>query len=293
MHLMRSAALLVLFALSACGGSGSTDQATPVAGLPGTGAVPPQVRFVNGDLRIGTIDLSVQPPPTSTVTVARLPYAQATDFFAFPNFITVTVRPGGSGPSGGVLAVCVLPQLANGTAYSVVIADRVGVPSCMVFSDANYTATGQYRMHYAAADAAITTFGVASLAYGISTAVGGPLLMQGIAPLGGFVNTQNVPTSSPTLGNQVFAGTVAWAVAPVTSPGAALVPLAELSLAGVYQPGTFVQPDPSGVLPFQTFVGESLYAIDCTTLAIGALPGSNLLTCGPAAIALIGVFDTR
>ena len=34
-------------------------------------------------------------------------------------------------------------------------------------------------------------------------------------------------------------------------------------------------------------------AIDCTPLAIETVPGSNGSTCGPAAIALIGVFDTR
>jgi hypothetical protein len=293
MHLMRFTALFAIFVLCACGGSGSTAPAIPVAGLPGTSAQAPNVRFVNGDLRIGAVDLSVQPPPTSTVTVSHLPYAQATDFIAFANFATVTVRPGGSGPFGAVLAVCVLPQLANGTAYSVVIADRNGVPSCMVFSDANYTVPGQYRMHYAAADAAIVNFGLGSIAYAVSTAVGGPLLMEGIVPLGAFVQTQNVPTSTRTLGNQVLSGGVAWAIARVTSPGAALVPLTELGLAGVFQPGTFVQPDPSGLLPFQTFIGVSLYAIDCTTLAIGMLPGSNLITCGPASIALIGVFDTR
>jgi hypothetical protein len=91
----------------------------------------------------------------------------------------------------------------------------------------------------------------------------------------------------------VPSGGVAFAIARVTSPGAMLVPLAELGLPGVYAPGSFVQPDPSGLLPFQTFIGVSLYAIDCTTLAVGMLPGSNAITCGSAAIALIGVFDTR
>jgi hypothetical protein len=291
MHLMRSAAFLATLVLCACGGGGSSAQPF-VTGVPGTGGLGPQVRFVNGDLRVGLIDLTVQPPPTTSVTITSLPYAQATDFFTASYSTIVTVRPSNSGPNGTVVAVCTLPPLTNGTVYSVVVADHNGFPSCMVFLDANYTAVRQYRIHHAAADAATFGFGLQSLAYGVATSVGGTLVMQGIAPLGAFVNTQNVPTTAGTLGNQALPDGTAFAVARVTSPGTTLVPLAELGVSGMFAPGSFVQPDTLG-LPFASFLGVSLYAIDCTPLAVGTLPGSNAITCGPTAIALIGVFDTR
>jgi hypothetical protein len=295
MHLMRYAALLAVLALSACAGGGSSTPFVSATGLPGTVVLGPQVRLVNGDLRVGLIDLTVTPtgPPNSALMVTQLPYAQATDFFTASAFSTVTMRPGGSGPFGTVLQVCTLPALVNNAVYSVVIADQTGIPNCMVFLDANYSGVGQYRVHYAAADAALVNFGLTSLAYGVATSLGATPLMQGVVPLGAFVNQQNIPTSSGTLRNQAPTGAAAFVIARVTSPGATLVPLAELSVRGVFAPGSFVQPDSLGVLPFRSYAGISLYAIDCTPSAIAAVPGSNAISCGPTAIALVGVFDTR
>jgi hypothetical protein len=330
-----SVALITVFAFSACSGNGSSVPAVPTplfttpnftvpsftpppfpapaatapsfpvpvfpaptfpaTVVPGTGVQGPQVRFVNGDFRLSTIDVTFTPgAPNVPSAIRNLPYAQPTDFFAAATFNTLTLRQGGTGAAGTPLAICTLPQLANNTAYSVVIADRIGAPNCMVFLDANYTAPRQYRVHHAADDAAITQFAVTNLAYGVSTSAGAPFVMQGTAPLGAFVTAQNVPTSAVTMGNQVPTGAGAtFVVARLVSPAATLEPLATLPLIAVFAPGTFVQPDSQGALPFAPFGGVSLYAIDCTPPAIAAIPGSNFITCGPTGIALIGVFDTR
>lgn len=329
------AALLAVLALSACSGSGSTVPTVPAPSftgpsfpapsftnpsfpapsftapsfpvpvfpvptfpatiVPGTGVQGPQVRFVNGDFKLSTIDLTFTPgAPNVSSAVTNLPYAQATNFFTASSFNTITLRQGGSGASGTLLAVCTLPQLANNTAYSVVVADRTGAPNCIVFLDANYTAPRQYRVHHAAADATIFQFAVTDLAYGVSSSSGGALAMQGVVTLGAFVPVQNVPTTAVTLGNQAPAGAgTTFVVARLVPPAATLAPLATLPLVGVFAPGSFVQPDSVGTLPFAPYAGISLYAIDCTPAAIAAVPGSNLLTCGPTGIALIGVFDTR
>jgi hypothetical protein len=330
-----SVALIPMLALSACSGSGSTVPTVPAPAftapnftvpsfttppfpapavtaasfpvpvfpaptfpatvVPGTGVQGPQVRFVNGDFRLSTIDVTFTPgAPNVSSAVRNLPYAQPTDFFAASTFNTLTLRQGGTGTAGAPLAICTLPQLANNTAYSVVIADRVGFPNCMLFLDANFTALRQYRVHHAAADAAITQFAVINLAYGVSTSGGAPFVMQGTVPLGAFVTAQNVPTTAVTMGNQAPTGSGAtFVVARLVSPASTLEPLATLPLVAVFAPGTFVQPDSLGALPFAPFAGISLYAIDCTPVAIAAIPGSNFITCGPAGIALTGVFDAR
>ena len=267
----------------------------PATTVPGTGVQGPQVRFVNGDFRLSAVDVTLTPgaPNVSTI-VKTLPYAQPTDFFTASIFNTITVRQGGTGGSGTVLAICTLPQLANNTAYSLVIADRTGAPNCMLFLDANYTAPQQYRVHHAAANAALTQFAVTNLAYGVAPSSGAAFVMQGTAPLGAFVIAQNVPTTAVTMGNQAPRGAgVTFVVARLVSPASTLEPLATLPLTAVFAPGSFVQPDDTGTFPLAPYAGISLYAIDCTPAEIAALPGSSRITCGPTGIALIGVFDTR
>jgi hypothetical protein len=292
MQLRRFAAafaLLGVFSLAACGGGSST--APFFANATGQQS---QVRFVNGDPKAGVLDMYVFASASSqgqSAAVTNLSYAQATDFTAQSSVSnTVTARVAGSGPSGSVVTSCNLPPLTNNTQYSVVIADKNGTPNCMLFQDANYGASAQYRFHFAAADAVAANAALGTVAYGVGT-TSATFTAQGTASLGGFVGG-TVPTVVGTTGNQAATTGAVFAMGTNASAGASATPLVTLQTASIFTPGAFTQPDAAGTLPFSTYAGTSLYAIDCTSVSIAAIGGATGIACTNG-IALIGVFDTK
>src|ERR1700737_2307255 len=152
MKLPRIAAFLAIptaLSLTACGG-GSTS---PFVNNATQGAA--QVRFVQGDPKIGALDIyfyQSSGAPTTSTAFANLAFGEASDYqqqTAVPN--TLVARVAGSASSSAAVTACNLPAITN-VNYSVVIADQNGTPNCMVFQDQNYSGTAQYRFHHSAAD---------------------------------------------------------------------------------------------------------------------------------------------
>lgn len=286
---LRSAALVAVPAallLSACGGgSGSSFLNTAAARTT-------QVRFVQGDPKVGALDIYFYQSAgaaTTTPAAANVPFGEASDYqqqTAVPN--TLVARAAGAAPSGPAVASCNLPSLAN-VSYSVVIADQGGAPNCMVFQDQDYSGTAQYRFHHAAADAVAANASLNSVSYGVGTTPAA-ITVQGTSALGGFIGSANPLTQSGSAGNQANATATVFGIAPSGANGSTATPTTTLNASSIFAPGTQTQPDTAGSLPFSPYVGVSVYAIDCTGPIAGA---TTAVPCGTNNIALIGVFDTK
>ncbi|MDB5040377.1 MAG: hypothetical protein JWN27_1103 [Candidatus Eremiobacteraeota bacterium] len=270
--------------LSACGGGSSS----PFVNNATQGTA--QVRFVQADPKFGPLDIyffQSAGSQTTTPAFSSLAFGEASDYqpqTAVPN--TLVARTAGSASSGPGVTACNLPPLTNAN-YSIVIADQNGAPNCMVFQDQNYSTTLQYRMHYAASlYAANSTF--ASVSYGVGTTPAA-FTVQGTSGLGGFVGTANPITQSGSTGNVALASGTVFGVGPTAAIGATATDLTSLNAASIFAPGSLTEPDTAGTLPFSTYAGVSLYAIDCTSTIAGT-PTPIVCRSG---LALIGVFDTK
>lgn len=289
MKLMRSAALVAVPAallLSACGGGSNSpfiNNATAKAA---------QVRFVQGDPKVGALDIYFYQSAgaaTTTPAAANVPFGEASDYqqqTTVPN--TLVARAAGSAASGPAVASCNLPPLTN-VSYSVVIADQGGTPNCMLFQDQDYSGTAQYRFHHAAADAVTANASLSSVAYGVGTSPAA-ITVQGTSALGGFIGSASPLTQSGSTGNQANATGTVFGVAPTAATGSTVTPSATLAASSIFAPGTLTQPDTAGTLPFSPYVGVSVYALDCTGPIAGA---TTPIPCSAGGIALVGVFDTK
>jgi hypothetical protein len=286
MKLMRSAALVAVPAallLSACGGGSNSPFVNTAV------AKKTQVRFVQGDPKVGALDIYFYQSAgaaTTTPASANVPYGEATDYqqqTAVPN--TLVARVAGSSPTGPAVASCNLASLSN-VSYSVVIADQGGTANCMLFQDQDYSGTAQYRVHHAAADAVAANAALNSVAYGVGTTPAA-ITVQGTSALGGFTGSANPLTQAGSTGNQANATGTVFGVAPTAATGTTVAPSATLSATSIFAPGTLTQPDTTGALPFSPYVGVSLYALDCLA------GGTTSIPCSPGGVALIGVFDTK
>jgi hypothetical protein len=288
MKITRLAALLAVpaaLSLAACGG-GSTSTFVNNA-TQGTA----QVRFVQGDPKLGAVDIyfyqsnASQPANATKTSVA---FGEATDYTpqtAVPN--TLVARAPGQ-TSGAAITACNLPAITN-TFYSVVIADQNGAPNCMVFQDSPYTNAPQYRMHHAASIAVANNSSLGTIDYGVGTAAAA-FTVQGTSTLGGFVGSQNPVTLAGTSGNQAAASGTVFGIGPSSvAVGSTDTATASLAASAVFAPDSLTQPDTAGTLNFAPYVGTSLYAIDCTGPITG---GSAAIPCN-GGVALIGVFDTK
>jgi hypothetical protein len=287
MTLPRIAAFFAIpaaLSLASCGG-GSTS---PFVNNATQGTA--QVRFVQADPKFGPLDIyffQSAGSQTTTPAFSSLAFGEASDYqaqTAVPN--TLVARTAGSASSGPGVTACNLPPLTNAN-YSVVIADQNGAPNCMVFQDQNYGATLQYRMHYAASlYAANPTF--ASVSYGVGTTPAA-FTVQGTSGVGGFVGTANPITQSGSTGNVALASGTVFGVGATAAIGATATALTSLSASSIFAPSSLTESDTAGSLPFSTYAGVSLYAIDCTS-AIAGTP--TPIPCR-GGLALIGVFDTK
>lgn len=293
MTLTRIAASLAVpaaLSLAACGG-GSTS---PFVNNATQGAA--QVRFVQGDPKVGALDIYFYQSagaPTTTAAAANVPFGEATDYqqqTAVPN--TLVARAAGSSSSSAAVTACNLPSMGSTISYTVVIADQNGAANCMVFQDANYSGTPQYRFHHAAVDAVAASASRATVAYGVGTS-SASFVAQGTSTLGGFVGSTTPITQSGSSGNVANAVGTVWGVGPSAAVGATVTPFSTLPVSSVFAPGSFTQPDTGGTLPFSpapaVYVGISLYLIDCLT----PIPGATTPIPCTAGTALIGVFDTK
>jgi len=271
--------------LAACGG-GSTS---PFINNATQGTA--QVRFVQADPKFGPVDIyffQSAGSQTTTPASSNLAFGEASDYqaqTAVPN--TLVARAAGSASSSAAVTACNLPPLTNAN-YSVVIADQNGAPNCMVFQDQNYSSTLQYRVHYAASLYAAANPTFASVSYGVGTTPAA-FTVQGTSGLGGFVGTSNPVTQSGSTGNLALASGSVFGVGPAAAVGATATALTSLPAASIFAPGSFTEPDTTGTLPYSTYVGASLYAIDCTT----TIPGTPAPIACRNGLALIGVFDSK
>ena len=289
MKALRLAALIAMPAtllLNACAGGSS--------GIVGGGGVPGQqanVRFVNGTPgTTGTsYDIYFQSTGSaspSSPLISALTYAESSDFKALPtaagDVIVQTAGQPAPSTGTGALASCPVPQFANNTNYSIVIGPG---PSCILFSDSNYTGSGnQYRFHDASSDAtaAIGT----TVAYGIATAPGVPgtstFAVLGTTQLGGASSYAAItPTTMGTT------AAVSFAVGP--NSGATSTATTILDASALTLPGSTTQPNAGNnnfTLP-SGYAGASIYAINC---GAPALPTGSHCSSG---VALIGVFDSH
>ncbi|MDB5094167.1 MAG: hypothetical protein JWO85_2268 [Candidatus Eremiobacteraeota bacterium] len=288
MTLPRIAACITIPAallLSACGG-GSTS---PFVNNATQGTA--QVRFVQADPKFGPVDIyffQSAGGQTTTPAFSGLAFGEASDYqaqTAVPN--TLVARAAGSASSSAAVTACNLPPLANAN-YSVVIADQNGAPNCMVFQDQNYSTTLQYRMHYAAALYAAANPTFATVSYGVGTTPAA-FTAQGTSGVGGFLGSTNPITQSGSTGNLANAAGTVFGVGPSAAAGATVTALTSLPATSIFAPSSFTEPDTAGSLPYSTYAGVSLYAIDCTS----AIPGTPAPIACRSGLALIGVFDSK
>ncbi len=288
MKLPRIAAYLAVpaaLSLAACGG-GSTS---PFVNNATQGTA--QVRFVQADPKVGALDVyffQSAGSQTSSAAFSNLAFGEASDYqpqTAVAN--TLVARSAGSASSSTAVTACNLPPLTNAN-YSIVIADQNGAPNCMVFQDQNYSATPQYRFHHAASIKAAANSALATVAYGVGTSAAA-FTVQGTSGVGGFVGSSNPITQSGSSGNQANATGSVFGVGASAATGTSATPLTSLSAPSIFAPGSLTQPDSAGTLPFSTYAGVSLFAIDCTTAIAGA---TTPVPCN-GGLALIGVFDSK
>jgi len=305
MKAFRLAALIAVPAtllLSACAG-GSSGIVGGGGGVPGQQA---NVRFVNGLPGTTSYDVYFQSngsAPPSSPLITALTYGEASDFKALPTVSgNVIVQTAGQpAPSTGTAALtsCPVPQFANNTNYSIVIATANTVPNCIIFNDSNYTGSAnQFRFHDASpnANAAIGT----TLSFGTATAPGTPaastFAVLSTATLGtpavGSGGATTFPVVTPTtLGTTT---SVSFAVGPFSSGVSTETASNTLDASALMLPGSTTQPNAGPpvnnnfTLPAGgSYAGASIYAINCGT---GTLPAGSHCVSG---VALIGVFDSH
>ncbi len=280
--------------LSACAG-GSSGIIGGGGGIPGQQA---NVRFVNGEPGATSYDIYFQSTGSSAPSsplISALTYGTASDFKPLPTVAgNVIVHTAGSpAPSTGApaLASCPVPQFSDNTNYSIVIATAAGsAPNCIIFSDANYTGSGnQYRFHDASSNAN-AAIGM-TVAQGTATAPGAPGItfavlgttQAGPAAVSNASYLVIAPTTMPTT------ATVSFAVGQYTNGVTTESASNTLDASALMLPGSTAQPN-SGTTNFTLpsgYAGASIYAIDCGT---GTLPPGSHCVSG---VALIGVFDTH
>lgn len=295
MKLTRLAALVAVpaaLSLAACGGGSSGVLGNNV----GTGGQTANIRIVNGSPDLGTnIDLYFQATgaaaPGSTANGAsttNVPYGQISPFFQEPITAgTVTVRSTGASSSSAALGglACPVPQLQTNGKYTVVIAGTGAGHTCRLFQDFDYNASGvQYRVHDAASSLG------AQIAYGSTNAgTAAPYNSSNVATLGSsavapaatYTAVQPAgPIQNPT-SDPVF-------VIGANTAGATIAPIDSLDSKSLFASGSLTQPNTAGSLNFPNTAGTSLFAIDCTSASVAAMPG---VQCNSGA-ALIGTFDT-
>ncbi|HWT07308.1 MAG TPA: hypothetical protein VN224_16195 [Xanthomonadales bacterium] len=293
MKLTRLAALAAVpavLSLAACSGGSSGVLGN---GL-GTGGQQANIRFVNGSPDLGSnIDIYLQatgtaaPSAPAAPSTTNMPYAQTSLFFSEPpTAYTAVVRSAGASSSSAALAglACPIPQLATNAKYTVVISGtNAGGHTCRLFQDFDYGTTAQYRVHDAASSLG------ASVAYG-TTVAGTPATFSA-------ANTATLGNSALTSGagfTQIQpAGPIANPASdPVfvigTQSGSNIAATDSLDAKSLFASGSLSQPNTAGSLNFPNTAGTSVFAIDCTTTAVAALPG---VQCNSGA-ALVGTFDT-
>jgi hypothetical protein len=299
MKAFRLAALIAVPAtllLSACAG-GSSGIIGGGGGVPGQQA---NVRFVNGEPGTTSYDIYFQSngsTPPSSPLISGLNYAEASDFKALPTVSgSVLVQTAGQpAPSTGAhtLASCPIPQFANNTNYSIVIATAQSALNCIMFADSNYTGSAnQYRFHDASPNA--TAAIGATLAHGVATAPGTPgtstFAVLGTTQLGAAAIGSGGQTAFPVITPTTMGTTTAVSFAVGPNSGATATAQNTLDASALMLPGSTTQPNAGNnnfTLPSGSYAGASIYAIDCGT---GTLPaGSHCVT----GVALIGVFDSH
>jgi hypothetical protein len=299
MKAFRLAALIAMPAtllLNACAG-GSSGIIGGGGGVPGQQA---NVRFVNGQSGTTSYDIYFQSngsTPPSSPLIKALPYAEASDFTPLPTVsgTVLVLTAGQAAPSTGAtaLASCPIPQFANNTNYSIVIATAQSALNCIIFNDSNYTGSAnQYRFHDASpnAAAAITT---AQVAHGVATAPGIPgtstFAVLGTTQLGTVAVGNGGATSFPVIVPTTMGTTtdVSFAVGP--NSGATSTAQNTLDASALMLPGSMSQPNTANnfTLPSGSYAGASIYAINCGS---GTLPTGSHCVSG---VALIGVFDSH
>jgi hypothetical protein len=261
----------------------------------GTGGQTANIRFVNGspdlgsniDVYLTAVGAAAAGAPAAPSTT-NMPYGESSLFIQEPNVAyTAVVRATGASASSAALAglSCPIPQLATNAKYTVIISGtNAAGHTCRLFQDFDYSTGVQYRVHDAAA-----TLG-ASIAYG-STNPGTP------APY----SSSNVATLGTSATAPAATFTAAQPAGPIQNPtsdvnfvigantaGATIAPIDTLDARNLFSSGSLTQPNTAGTLNFPGTAGTSLFAIDCTTAAVAALPG---IQCNSGA-ALIGTFDT-
>jgi hypothetical protein len=299
MKALRIAALIAMPAtllLNACAG-GSSGIVGGGGGVPGQQA---NVRFVNGQPGTTSYDIYFQSngsTPPSSPLISGLNYAEASDFKALPtvsgNVIVQTA--GGAAPSTGTaqLTSCPVPQFANNTNYSIVIATAQAALNCIIFADSNYTGSAnQYRFHDASPHATAAIGG--TLAHGIATAPGTPgtstFAVLGTTQLGTVAVGNGGATSFPGITPTTMGTTTAVSFAVGPNSGATATAQNTLDASALTLPGSETQPNLGNnnfTLPSGSYAGASIYAIDCGT---GTLPAGSHCVSG---VALIGVFDSH
>lgn len=307
MKAIRLAALIAVpatFLLSACAGGSSGI-------IGGGGGVPGQqgnVRFVNGYLATGgtttaSYDIYFQSNGSaspSTPLISALPYGEASDFKPLPNVSgsVIVQTAGGAAPStgSGQVASCPVPQFANNTNYSIVIANDLGTVNCILFQDSNYNgAANQYRFHDASHDAN-TAIGT-TVAQGVTTAPGIPgtstFAVLGTTQIGTAATGNGGATSYPVITPSTLASTTAVSFAVGPNSGATSTATTTLDAQYLMLPGSNSQPNAGAAatnnftLPSGSYAGASIYAIDCGTPALPTGSHCN------SDVTLIGVFDTH
>ncbi len=221
----------------------------------------------------------------------------ASDFKPLPTVSgsVIVQTAGGPAPSTGTPALtsCPIPQFANNTNYSIVIATANGAVNCILFNDANYTGSAnQYRFHDASPKANTAIGYGTTLAHGIATAPGTPgtstFAVLGTAKLGAPAVGAGGQTSFPVITPTTMGTTTAVSFAVGPNSGATATATNTLDASALTLPGSTTQPNAGNnfTLPSGSYAGASIYAIDCT---VAPITGSHCVN----GVALIGVFDSH
>jgi hypothetical protein len=282
---LRLAALLAapaMLMLAACGGNGSNVIGT------GVSAQDAQVRFLAAAPDIASFDYRFWPSSGTRPTNAaatNFPYGQITTFAGY-SVGTYNLEVDQPGTSTTDLPVCSIPTLNGGQNYTIVVAGTGSTHTCLVYNDAVFTNTGATRLHHASP--ALNAAGTSTIVWGAAA---------GAVPSTSLVAAAQFPTSAanvqPTIAVGDVTGTpVTYSVGPSpsgTNPlaGATFTPTYTLTSTNFLVGTGPSQPDTSGVVPYSTYPGTSLFAIDCiTTAPAGASPCV-------AGTTVLGVFDNK
>ena len=282
---LRLAALLAapaLLMLAACGGNGSNVVGT------GVSAQDAQVRFLAAAPDLATFDYRFWPTsgtrPTSPAA-SNFPYGQITTFAGY-SVGTYNFEVDQPGTSTTDLPVCSIPTLNGGQNYTIVVAGTGATHTCLVFNDAVFTNTGATRLHHASP--ALNAAGTSTIVWSAQA---------GATPSTSLIAAATFPTAASQVQPVIAVGDVTgqpvtYAVGPSpsgTNPpaGSTFTPTYTLQSTAFLDGQGLSQPDTSGVVPYSTYPGTSLFAIDCiTTAPTGASPCV-------AGTTVLGVFDNK